>query len=63
MIEWFPIIAVGVLLLGFIVGGMMNIFVLTQKEQTNHITLEFGLAPRSSASYYRNSTLLQDWLA
>ncbi|NOZ70890.1 MAG: ABC transporter permease [Chloroflexi bacterium] len=47
MIEWFPIIAVGVLLLGFMVGGMMNIFVLTQKEQTNHITLEFGLAPRS----------------
>ena len=47
MIEWFPVIAIGVVLLAFMVGGMMNIFMLTYKEQSNKITLEFGLAPRS----------------
>lgn len=49
MIDWFPIISVGVALLSFLVGGMMNMFVLTQKEQAARITLEFGLAPRSLA--------------
>jgi hypothetical protein len=47
MIEWFPVIAVGVVLLAFMIGGMMNIFMLTYKEQTSQLTLEFGLAPRS----------------
>jgi hypothetical protein len=47
MMHWFPIIAVGVVLLGFMVGGMMNVFVLTNKEQVTRVTLEFGLAPRS----------------
>jgi len=47
MIEWFPVIAVGVVLLAFMIGGMMNIFMLTYKEQVDHLTLEFGLAPRS----------------
>lgn len=47
MIEWFPVIAVGVVLLAFMIGGMMNIFMLTYKEQVNHLALEFGLAPRS----------------
>jgi len=46
MVEWLPVIAVGVVLLGFMIGGMMNIFMLTYKEQTSGITLEFGLAPR-----------------
>jgi hypothetical protein len=48
-IDWFPIIAVGVVLLSFMLGGMMNIFMLTYKEQVSGITLEFGLAPRSLA--------------
>ncbi len=47
MIEWFPVIAVGVILMAFMIGGMMNIFMLTYKEQIDHLTLEFGLAPRS----------------
>lgn len=49
MIEWFPIIAVGVALLSYMLGGMINIFMLTRKEQVSRITLEFGLAPRSLA--------------
>jgi hypothetical protein len=49
MIDWFPVIAVGVALLSFMLGGMMNIFMLTHKEQVTGITLEFGLAPRSLA--------------
>jgi len=49
MIEWFPVIAVGVALLSFMLGGMMNSFVLTYKEQVAGITVEFGLAPRSLA--------------
>jgi ABC-2 type transport system permease protein len=47
MIDWFPVIAVGVALLGFMLGGMMNIFMLTHKEQVTGVTLEFGLTPRS----------------
>jgi hypothetical protein len=47
MVEWFPVIAVGVSLLGFMIGGMMNVFMLTYKEQVSGVTLEFGLAPRS----------------
>jgi hypothetical protein len=49
MIEWFPVIAVGVALLSFMLGGMMNVFMLTHKEQVAGLTLEFGLAPRSLA--------------
>jgi ABC-type multidrug transport system permease subunit len=47
MIEWLPVIAVGVALLSFILGAMMNIFMLTHKEQLTKVTLEFGLTPRS----------------
>jgi ABC-type multidrug transport system permease subunit len=47
MIDWFPVIAVGVALLSFMLGGMMNIFMLTHKEHLTGVTLEFGLAPRS----------------
>jgi ABC-type multidrug transport system permease subunit len=47
MIDWFPVIAVGVALLSFMLGGMMNIFMLTHKEHITGVTLEFGLAPRS----------------
>ncbi len=47
MVEWLPVIAVGVVLLSFMLGAMMNIFMLTHKEQLTGVTLEFGLAPRS----------------
>ena len=47
MIDWFPVIAVGVALLSYMLGGMVNIFMLTYKEQVARITLEFGLMPRS----------------
>jgi hypothetical protein len=36
-----------VALLSFMLGGMMNIFMLTHKENLSGVTLEFGLAPRS----------------
>jgi ABC-type multidrug transport system permease subunit len=58
MVEWFPVIAVGVALLSFMLGGMMNIFVLTLKEQVSGLTLEFGLAPRSLAWVLLPKTLL-----
>jgi hypothetical protein len=47
MVGWFPIIAVGVMLLSVTLGAMFNIFMLTFKEQHSGVTLEFGLAPRS----------------
>jgi ABC-type multidrug transport system permease subunit len=47
MIDWFPVIAVGVALLSFMLGAMINIFMLTYKEQVARVTLEFGLTPRS----------------
>ncbi|MCL7451726.1 MAG: ABC transporter permease [Anaerolineae bacterium] len=49
MIDWFPVIAVGVALLSFMLGGMINAFMLTRKEQVSRVVLEFGLAPRSLA--------------
>ncbi len=47
MVDWFPIIAVGVVLLSATLGGVFNLFMLTFKEQLAQVTLEFGLAPRS----------------
>lgn len=47
MVGWFPIIAVGVVLLSATLGGMFNMFMLTHKEHAARLTLEFGLAPRS----------------
>jgi len=47
MVAWLPVIAVGVVLLSFMLGAMMNVFMLTHKEQLTRVTLEFGLAPRS----------------
>jgi len=47
MVNWLPIISVGIVLISFVLGGMMNIFMLTYKEQVSQVTLEFGLAPRS----------------
>jgi hypothetical protein len=49
MIHWFPLIAIGLVLLGVSLGGMFNIFLLTYKEHLAKITLECGLAPRSLA--------------
>ncbi|MEJ2207443.1 MAG: ABC transporter permease [Anaerolineae bacterium] len=58
MIEWFPVIAVGVALLAFMLGGMINVFMLTHKEQVARVSLEFGLAPRSLAWVLVPKTLL-----
>jgi hypothetical protein len=58
MVEWFPVIAVGVALLSFMLGGMMNVFVLTHKEQVGGLALEFGLAPCSLAWILLPKTLL-----
>jgi ABC-type multidrug transport system permease subunit len=58
MIDWFPVIAVGVALLSFQLGGMLNIFMLTHKEQVAGLSLEFGLAPRSLAWVLITKTLL-----
>ncbi len=58
MIDWFPVIAVGVALLSFQLGGMLNIFMLTHKEQVAGVSLEFGLAPRSLAWVLSTKTLL-----
>jgi hypothetical protein len=49
MIHWFPLIAVGLAVLGVSLGGMFNIFLLTYKEHIARITLEYGMAPRSLA--------------
>jgi ABC-type multidrug transport system permease subunit len=58
MIDWFPVISVGLVLLSFMLGGMINMFMLTQKEQVAQITLEFGLAPRSLVWVLLPKTLL-----
>jgi hypothetical protein len=58
MIEWFPVIAVGVALLSFMLGGMINVFMLTVKEQVARVNLEFGLAPRPLAVVLLPKTLL-----
>ena len=51
-------IAVGVILLGFMIGGMMNVFMLTYKEQVAGLIMEFGLAPRSLGWVLLPKTLL-----
>jgi hypothetical protein len=58
MVEWFPVIAVGVALLSFMLGGMMNVFMLTRKEHVAGVTVEFGLAPRALAWVLGPKTLL-----
>jgi len=47
MVGWLPVIGVGITLVSFMLGGMMNVLLLAHKEQVAQITLEFGLAPRS----------------
>lgn len=47
MVDWVPVIAVGVALLSACLGGIFNMYALTYKEQIAGLTLEFGLAPRS----------------
>jgi len=49
MVDWVPVIAVGIALLSVCLGSIFNMYALTYKEQINRITLEFGLAPRSLA--------------
>lgn len=46
-VGWFPLIAVAIVLLAVILGGMFNMVMLTYKEHASGVTLEFGLAPRS----------------
>jgi len=46
-IDWFPIISTGIALMSMMIGSMINIFMLTHKEQVAKINLEFGLTPRS----------------
>lgn len=58
LIDWFPVIAVAVALLSFMLGGMVNMFMLTSKEQVSRVTLEFGLAPRPLAWVLLPKTLL-----
>ncbi len=58
MVEWLPVIAVGVVLLSFMLGAMINVFMLTHKEQLTKMTLEFGLAPRSILWILAPKTLL-----
>jgi len=49
MVDWIPVIAVGVALLSVCLASIFNIYALTYKEQISDMTLEFGLAPRSLA--------------
>lgn len=49
MVGWLPVIGIGIALMSFMLGGMMNVLLLTHKEQVAQITLEFGLMPYSLA--------------
>ncbi len=49
MVDWVPVIAVGIALLSVCLGSIFNIYALTYKEQICNLTLEFGMAPRSLA--------------
>jgi ABC-type multidrug transport system permease subunit len=46
MVDWLWIIGVGLVLLGVMLGGMFNIFMLTYKERISKVALEFGMSPR-----------------
>ena len=35
MVAWFPVIAVGIILLGVTIGGMFNIFILAENYHWN----------------------------
>ena len=63
MVHWFPLIAVGLAVLGVSLGGMFNIFLLTYKEHLARITLEYGLAPRSLAWVLLPKVLLALFMA
>jgi ABC-2 type transport system permease protein len=58
MVDWVPIIAVGIALLSICLGSIFNIYALTYKEQISNLTLEFGMAPRSLAWVLIPKTLL-----
>ena len=58
MIDWVPIIAVGVALLSACLGSIFNMYALTYKEQISGLKLEFGLAPRSLLWIWIPKTLL-----
>jgi ABC-2 type transport system permease protein len=47
MVDWVSIISVGIVLLSVTLGSIFNMFILTFKTQTQKITLEIGLTPRS----------------
>ena len=47
MIDWFPIIAAGLIQLSAIIGGMMNMFMLTHKEKVSGILEEVSTSPQN----------------
>jgi ABC-2 type transport system permease protein len=47
MVDWVSIISIGIVLLSVTLGGIFNMFILTYKAQTDKVTLELGLSPRS----------------
>ncbi|MBI9048005.1 MAG: ABC transporter permease [Anaerolineaceae bacterium] len=47
LMDWFPIIAVGLIQLSAIIGGMMNMFMLTHKEKIGGILQEVSTSPHS----------------
>lgn len=49
MVDWVSVISIGIVLLSVTLGAIFNMYALTYKEQSTHVTLEFGLAPRSLA--------------
>jgi ABC-2 type transport system permease protein len=58
MVDWVPIIAVGIALLSVCLGSIFNIYALTYKEHLCNLTLEFGMAPRSLAWVLLPKTVL-----
>jgi len=58
MIGWFPLIAVGVMLLSAMLGSMFNILLLNHRQLSSKITLELSLAPKSSIYALAAKTVL-----
>ena len=58
MIDWFPIIAAGLIQLSTIIGGMMNMFMLTHKEKISGILAEVSRAPHSLLPFLLSKVVL-----
>lgn len=46
MVDWLWLIGVGLVILGVMLGGMFNVFMLTYRERISRVDLEFGMSPR-----------------